>query len=113
MPRAVCFHPFHLDRQARFASPASPIAKLLGYKSKEIEGERMDAYIRNEDGPAFLEALLDAYRGQNVRGVCVDMITLDNDFIEVDIQFEPEGYDVHGHVISVKGTICRCKQREK
>jgi hypothetical protein len=113
MSGTVCYHPFHLDRQARFTSPASHIAKALGYRSQEIEGERMDRFVRNTDGPAFLEAMLDAYRGKKVRGTCVDMITLDKRFIEVDIQFEPEGYDIHGNVISIKGTICRCKQREK
>jgi hypothetical protein len=46
-----------------------------------------------------------------MKKVCVDMITHDNKFIEVDIGFEPEGYDVHGEVISVKGTICRCHKR--
>lgn len=113
MPRAVCYHPFHLDRQGRFASPASHIAKLLGFRSKQVEGERMDLFVTREDGPAFLEALLDAYRGKTVKNVCVDMITHEKDFIEVDIGFEPEGYDIHGEVISVKGTICRCHQREK
>ncbi|HVM90753.1 MAG TPA: hypothetical protein VMU11_02570 [Verrucomicrobiae bacterium] len=107
----TCEQPFHLDRQGRIASPASSLAKLLGYKTKDMEGERFDRYVTREDGPVFLEAVLQAYRGRATRRVCIDMISQKNINTEVDIRLEPEGYDVHGDVISVKGTICRCHER--
>jgi PAS domain-containing protein len=111
MARAVCDHPFHLDRQGRIASPASSLAKLLGYQAKDLEGERFDRYVTREDGPIFLEAILAAYGGRVVKRLCLDMISQKKINTEVDIHLEPEGYDVHGDVISVRGTICRCRER--
>jgi len=107
----VCGQPFHLDRQGRISAPASPVARILGYTAKDIEGERFDRYVSREDGPIFLEAILAAYAGRKVPRLCLDMITQKKINTEVDINLEPEGYDVHGDVISVKGTICRCHER--
>lgn len=92
-------------------APASHVAKLLGCTAKELEGERIDRFIRREDGPAFLETLLTAYGGHPVKRTCVDMIAHEENFIEVDIALEPEAMDEIGDVVSLKGTVCRCGER--
>lgn len=113
MKSPACEHPFFLDQHGCFTAPAASAAKLFGVRASDLIGRRMDAYITREDGPAFLEALLEAYRGVRGPSICLDMITHNQDWIEADIRFEPKEYDVHGRVVSVQGTVCRCRKRKK
>ncbi len=112
MPKTSCEEPFRLDRHACFTAPATQIAKLLGHPAKEVEGKRMDLFVTREDGPVFLEVLVDAYRGNTTKNVCIDMIAHGGKLLEVDARFEPEKYNVDGEVVAIKGTVCHCKRRK-
>jgi hypothetical protein len=81
---------FELNERAEFVDCTDRCSTLFGIPPHRIRGRRFDEFVSRESGPRMLSALLDAYRGRQVSGVPLTVMSAAECRTQVTVSFRAE-----------------------